>query len=146
MRQNGAVIDAIRTSSAPFVRFPDGTEPPLSQAIKAGNLIFTSGQGPLHPETQEIPADFATQTRQVLENLVAVLTAGGSGKGLVVKCTCYLADRAYFSDFNHVYQEFFADCPTLPARTTIVTELVREGVLVEIDGVGVVGGDTPKGL
>jgi 2-iminobutanoate/2-iminopropanoate deaminase len=91
------VIERIHTDKAPFVRFADGTEPPLSQAIKVGGLVFTSGQGPLDPTTNEMPANFAS--------------------------------------FNQVYREFFADNAALPARTTVVTQLVREGVLVEIDAV-----------
>ena len=129
------MIERVHTDKAPFVRFSDGTEPPLSQAIKVGDLVFTSGQGPLDPATNEMPADFAAQTRQVLDNLVAVFLAAGSRKDLIVKCTCYLSDRANFPTFNRVYREFFADCPVLPARTTVVTQLVREGVLVEIDAV-----------
>ncbi|MGW7522495.1 RidA family protein [Streptomyces sp. NPDC054783] len=132
------MIEGIRTDNAPFVRFPDGTEPPLSQAIKVGDLVFTSGQGPLHPVTHEIPDDFSAQVRQVLHNLVAVVTAAGSRKDLIVRCTCYLADRADFGTFNKVYREFFADCPRFPARTTVVTHLVRDGVRVEIDGVAAV--------
>ncbi|UNZ15950.1 RidA family protein [Streptomyces sp. 891-h] len=129
------MIEGIHTENAPFVRFPDGTEPPLSQAIRVGDLVFTSGQGPLDPATHAIPDDFAAQVRQVLHNLVAVFTAAGSRKDLVVKCTCYLDDRQNFTTFNEVYRDFFADCPLLPARTTVITQLVREGVRVEIDGV-----------
>jgi len=129
------VLDRIHTDKAPFVRFADGTEPPLSQAIRFGDLIFTSGQGPLDPATNEMPADFAAQVRQVLANVVEVAQAGGSRKDLIIKCTCYLDDRANFATFNQVYREFFADCSTLPARTTVVAQLVREGVLVEIDAV-----------
>jgi len=108
----------------------------LSQAIRVGELIFTSGQGPLDPVTHEIPTDFDAQARQVLRNLVAVFVAAGSGKDLIVKCTCYLSDRGHFAAFNRVYAEFFADRSPLPARTRVVTQLVRDGVLVEIDGVG----------
>ncbi|MEU5540205.1 RidA family protein [Streptomyces sp. NPDC020362] len=129
------MIEGIRTENAPFVRFPDGTEPPLSQAIRVGDLVLTSGQGPLDPVTHRIPDGFADQVRQVLDNLVAVVTAAGSRKDLIVKCTCYLTDRRDFTTFNSVYQEFFADCPLLPARTTVVTHLVRDGVRVEIDAV-----------
>ncbi|MFE9689199.1 RidA family protein [Micromonospora sp. NPDC005806] len=132
------MIKAIHTEDAPFARFPDGTEPPLSQAIRVDGMIFTSGQGPLDPVTNAISDDFATQVRQVLQNLVAVFVAAGSRKDLIVKCTCYLGDRRDFATFNRVYQDFFADCPVLPARTTVVTQLVREGVRVEIDGVAAV--------
>lgn len=132
------MIKGIHTENAPFVRFSDGTEPPLSQAIRTGNLIFTSGQGPLDPVTHEIPTDFDAQVRQVLLNLVAVFVAAGSSKDLIVKCTCYLSDRRHFAAFNRVYGEFFADRSPLPARTTVVTQLVRDGVLIEIDGVAAV--------
>ncbi|MBO8192603.1 RidA family protein [Streptomyces oryzae] len=132
------MIEGIHTDNAPFVRFPDGTEPPLSQAIRSGELVFTSGQGPLDPVTCEIPAGFEAQVRQVLDNLVAVLAAGGSRKDLIIKCTCYLGDKRDFAAFNRVYQEFFADCSPVPARTTVVAQLVREGVRVEIDGVAAV--------
>jgi 2-iminobutanoate/2-iminopropanoate deaminase len=135
------VIEKIHTDSAPFVRFPDGTEPPLSQAIKSGGLVFTSGQGPLDPVTHEIPDDFAAQVRQALENVVAVLVAAGSRKDLIIKLTCYLANRNDFATFNRVYQEFFSDSSPIPARTTTVTQLVREGVHVEIDGVAAVATD-----
>ncbi|WP_428843328.1 RidA family protein [Streptomyces sparsogenes] len=76
--------------------------------------------------------------RQALFNLVAVFVAAGSSKDLIVQCTCYLSDRRYFAVFNRMYGEFFADCSPLPARTTVVTQLVREGVLVEINGVAAV--------
>jgi 2-iminobutanoate/2-iminopropanoate deaminase len=132
------MIERIHTDNAPFVRFPDGTEPPLSQAIRAGDLVFTAGQGPLDPETHAIPDDFSEQARQVLHNLVAVVVAAGSRKDLIVKCTCYLRDGGDFATFNRVYREFFADCPQFPARTTVVTQLVRDGVRVEIDGVAAV--------
>ncbi|MDX3224758.1 RidA family protein [Streptomyces sp. ME19-01-6] len=133
--QNARMIKGIHTEQAPFVRFSDGTEPPLSQAIVSGGLVFTSGQGPLDPATNEMPADFAAQVTQVLRNLVAVFEAAGSGKDRIIKCTCYLSDRKDFPAFNRVYREFFADSSPLPARTTVVTQLVREGVLVEIDAV-----------
>jgi len=132
------MIEGIRTANAPFVRFPDGTEPPLSQGIRVGDLVFTSGQGPLDPATHEIPDDFAAQARQVLDNLVAVAAAAGSRKDLIVKCTCYLADPRDFATFNEVYREFFAGCPVFPARTTVVARLVRPGVRVEIDGVAAI--------
>jgi 2-iminobutanoate/2-iminopropanoate deaminase len=145
MLHNAPMIDGIHTEHAPFVRFPDGTEPPLTQAVRIGDLVFTSGQGPLDPVTHEIPADFAAQVRQVLANLVAVVTAAGSRKDLIVKCTCYLADRRDFGAFNLAYREFFAGNPVLPARTTVVAELVREGVRVEIDAVAAVTAPAPPG-
>ncbi|MFR9779588.1 RidA family protein [Micromonospora sp. MS34] len=132
------MINAIHTENAPFVRFPDGSEPPLSQAVTVGDLVFTSGQGPLDPVTHVIPDDFADQVRQVLDNLVAVLEAAGSSKNLIVKCTCYLDDGRNLATFNRVYRDYFAESPVLPARTTVITKLVREGVRIEVDGVAAV--------
>jgi 2-iminobutanoate/2-iminopropanoate deaminase len=129
------VLERIHTEKAPFVSSTDGAEPPFSQAIRFGDLIFTSAQGPLDPVTDEVPTDFAAQVRQVLDNVVAVAHAGGSRKDLIIRCTCYLRDQADFGTFNRVYREFFIDTSAPPARTTVVAQLVREGVLVEIDAV-----------
>ncbi|MFE0524253.1 RidA family protein [Streptomyces sp. NPDC058954] len=125
----------MHTDAAPYVRFSDGTDPPLSQGVRTGSFLFTSGQGPLHPATHEMPTAFADQARRVLANAEAVV----GDRRSIVRCTCYLADRAHFAEFNAVYREFFADCDPLPARTTVVARLLREGVLVEVDAVAVVG-------
>ncbi|WP_260327301.1 RidA family protein [Streptomyces sp. TLI_185] len=111
----------------------------MSQGVRGGPLLFTSGQGPLDPVTGEMPADFGAQARQVLANVEAVVTAAGGDRRSITRCTCYLTDRAHFAEFNRVYREFFTDCSPLPARTTVVARLVREGVLVEVDAVAVVG-------
>ncbi|MFF4797169.1 RidA family protein [Streptomyces sp. NPDC001351] len=113
--------------------------PPLSQGIRSGPLLFTSGQGPLDPATGEMPADFGAQARQVLANVEAVVAAAGGDRRSITRCTCYLADRAHLAEFNGVYREFFADGSPLPARTTVVVQPVREGVLVEVDAMAVVG-------
>ncbi|WP_206269535.1 Rid family hydrolase [Streptomyces antioxidans] len=104
-------------------------------------MIWSSppGRGRSTPLPTRYRTDFDDQARQVLRNLVAVFVAAGSGRDLIVKCTCYLSDRGHFAAFNRVYAEFFADRSPLPARTTVVTRLVRDGVLVEIDGVAAVG-------
>ena len=132
-------LEPVRTDRAPFVRFADGSEPPLSQGVRNGPLVFTSGQGPLDPATGEMPADFGAQVRQVLANVEAVVAAAGGDRRSITRCTCYLADPAHFAEFNRVYREFFADCAPLPARTTVVAQPVREGMLVEVDAVAVVG-------
>ncbi|MGW1910329.1 RidA family protein [Streptomyces sp. NPDC002076] len=85
-----------------------------------------------------MPDDVSEQARQVLHNLVAVVVAAGSRKDLIVKCTCYLRVGGDFATFNRVYREFFTDYPQFPARTTVVTQLVRDGVRVEIDGAAAV--------
>lgn len=138
-RQGRGAHEAVRTDRAPFIPFPDGTEPPLSQGVRTGPQLFTSGQGPLDPVTGDMPADFAAQALRVLTNVEAVVAAAGGDRHSVVRCTCYLADRAHFADFNRVYRDFFADCSPLPARTTVVVRPVREGVLVEVDAVAVLG-------
>lgn len=74
------MIERIHADNAPFVRFPDGTEPPLSQAIRVGDLVFTSGQGPLDPETHAIPDDFCEQARQVLHNSARSSAPRGAGR------------------------------------------------------------------
>jgi len=135
----GGPPQGVHTADAPFVRFSDGTEPPLSQGVRSGPFLFTSGQGPLDPATLEMPTGFADQARRVLTNVEAVVAAAGGSRRSIARCTCYLADQAHFAEFNRVYREFFADCSPLPARTTVVVRLVREGVLVEVDAVAVVG-------
>jgi reactive intermediate/imine deaminase len=134
----GGPPQGVHTADAPFVRFSDGTEPPLSQGVRGGPFLFTSGQGPLDPATLEMPTGFADQAHRVLTNVEAVVAAAGGSRRSITRCTCYLADQAHFAEFNRVYREFFADCSPLPARTTVVARLVREGVLVEVDAVAVV--------
>lgn len=144
-RADASAHEGLRTDRAPFVRFPDGTEPPLSQGVRSGPLVFTSGQGPLDPATGRIPVDFAGQARQVLANVEAVVAAAGGDRRAIVRVTCHLADHAHFAEFNRVYGDFFAGCSPLPARTTVVARLVRDGVLVEVDAVAVVPGAVAPG-
>jgi reactive intermediate/imine deaminase len=132
-------LEPVRTDRAPFVPFADGSAPPLSQGVRSGPLLFTSGQGPLDPATGQMPADFGAQARRVLANVEAVVAAAGGDRRSISRCTCYLADRTHFAEFNRVYREFFTDCSPLPARTTVVARPVRDGVLVEVDAVAVVG-------
>ena len=106
---------------------------PYSQAVVSGGLCFTSGQIALSPETGEIVgADIETQTRQVLENLCAVLAAAGTSAERVVKTTCYLADMADFAAFNAVYAEYF---PGKPARSCVAVKDLPRGALVEVEAV-----------
>ena len=106
---------------------------PYSQAVVSGGLCFTSGQIALSPETGEIMgADITTQTRQVLENLCAVLAAAGASPETVVKTTCYLADIADFAAFNAVYAEYF---PGKPARSCVAVKDLPRGALVEVEAV-----------
>jgi 2-iminobutanoate/2-iminopropanoate deaminase len=112
---------------------------PYSQAIKAGNLLFCSGQIPLDPKTGEMvgASDVQVQARQVMQNLQAVLQAGGASFADVVKTTIYLKDLADFGAVNEVYGGYFKEAP--PARATVQVAGLPRGALVEIDAIAVVG-------
>ena len=107
---------------------------PYSQAIKAGEFVFTSGVIPLDPVSGEIVGtDITAQTERVMASLKAVLEAAGSSLDNVVKTTCFLQDLADFAAFNAVYSRSFTSEP--PARSTVqVAKLPRE-VLVEVEAV-----------
>ena len=107
---------------------------PYSQAIKAGEFVFTSGVIPLDPVSGEIVGtDITAQTERVMASLKAVLEAAGSSLANVVKTTCFLQDLADFAAFNAVYSQSFTSEP--PARSTVqVAKLPRE-VLVEVEAV-----------
>ena len=107
---------------------------PYSHAVVAGGFVYVSGQGPVQPETGEMPDSFEEQVRQTLSNLKTILEAAGSGLDNVVKVNAYITDLTRFSEFNEIYKEFFQDAP--PARTTVATALL--GMLVEVDCVAVV--------
>lgn len=107
---------------------------PYSQAIKAGDLLFTSGQIPIDPGTgQLISGGVKEQTARVLENLKAVLEAAGSSLANVIKTTVYLSDMNDFSQMNMVYAQFFDR--TKPARSTVEVSRLPKDVKVEIDAV-----------
>jgi 2-iminobutanoate/2-iminopropanoate deaminase len=124
----------VSSTAAPTVGFSAGTAAPLSQAIVFGELIFCSGTGPLDPSTHEIVSDdLQQQARQTLANLLATVEAAGGSKESILKCNCYLRDISHFPQFNQVYREFFAECASFPARTTVNAAPPRPGVLVEIE-------------
>ncbi len=105
---------------------------PYSQAIVAGELIFTSGQIPLDPQTQQmVQGDVRAQTERVMENLAAVLAAAGVGFGNVVKASIFLADLNDFGAVNEVYGKRFPAAP--PARSTVQVAALPKGARVEID-------------
>ena len=120
---------AVSTESAPAAIGP------YSQAIRAGELLFCSGQIPLDPATGEIvKEDVAGQTRRCLENLTAVCEAAGASLANAVRCTVYLADMGDFARVNDVYAEFFAgDEP--PARVAVAAAALPRGADVEIDAI-----------
>lgn len=123
--------DVIQTDQAPAAIGP------YSQAIRSGELLFTSGQIPLKPGGELETGDIRAQTRQVLENLAAVLEAGGSSLAKVIKCTCFLADMSDFAAMNEVYGEFFGAAP--PARSAVQVARLPRDVKIEIEAVALVG-------
>ncbi|WP_019587240.1 RidA family protein [Deinococcus apachensis] len=104
---------------------------PYSQAVTFGNLVITSGQIPLRPDGTLVEEGIEAQTRQVLDNLVAVLTAAGTDLGRVVKTTVFLADMNEFSVMNAVYAEYFQ--APYPARSTVQVARLPRDVRVEIE-------------
>jgi 2-iminobutanoate/2-iminopropanoate deaminase len=118
--------ETIKTPNAPAAIGP------YSQAVKANGLLFLSGQIALDPSSQQvIEGDVRAQTERVLENLKAVLEAGGSSLGQVLKTTVFLADMADFAAMNEVYGRYFDREP--PARSTMQAAGLPRGVRVEID-------------
>jgi len=111
---------------------------PYSQAVRTGNLIFSSGQIPIDPATGEFVAGGITeQTEQVLRNLTAVLEAAEAGLDQVVKTTVFLADMDDFTAMNEVYGRFFGENP--PARATVQAARLPRDARVEIDAIAFVG-------
>jgi len=105
---------------------------PYSQAVRAGQLLFLSGQVPLDPATgQLIDGDIAAQTRRVFDNLGAVLKAGGRSFGDVVRTTVFLADMNDFAAVNEVYGQYFQE--PYPARATVQVARLPKDARVEID-------------
>ena len=108
---------------------------PYSQAIKVGDLIYTSGQIPLDPVSgQMIEGGIGPQTKRVLENLQAVLQAAGSDLGRVIKTTVFLKNMSDFAAMNEVYAEFLApEGVVAPARSTVEVARLPKDALVEIE-------------
>ena len=110
---------------------------PYSQAVRAGDLLFTAGQAGLVPGTKQLAgADIESQTRQTLENLKAILEAGGSCLKHMVKTTVFLIDMGEFARMNAIYAEFFPEAP--PARSTVQAAALPMGARVEIEAVALV--------
>jgi 2-iminobutanoate/2-iminopropanoate deaminase len=104
---------------------------PYSQAIICGNMVFTSGQIPINPASGNVEAvTIEEQSKQVMENLGAVLKAAGSSFEKAVKTTCFLADIADFAAFNGVYAQYFTTCP---ARSCVAVKDLPKGVKVEVE-------------
>ena len=109
---------------------------PYSQAIRVQDFVFTAGQIAIDPATGKLVAgDVKTQTRQVLQNLAAVLKAAGSSISQVVKTTVFLADIQTYPEVNAVYGEFFTESP--PARSAVQVAALPLGALVEIEAIAI---------
>ena len=111
---------------------------PYSQAIRAGDLLFVSGQIPIDPSTGKLIEDgsIKAQTQRVLENLVAIVRAAGGSIENVVRTTVFLRDMNDFAEMNSVYAEFFKSAP--PARSTVQAARLPRDVSVEIDCIAVI--------
>lgn len=121
---------AISTDRAP------GAIGPYSQAVRAGGMIFCSGQIPIDPKTGDFVSDnVAEQTEQVLKNLTAVLEAAGTTLNDVVKTTVFLADMNDFAAMNEVYARYFAE--NKPARATVQAARLPRDARVEIDCIAI---------
>jgi len=109
---------------------------PYSPAIRAGQLLFLSGQIPLDPGTGTIVGEtISTQTEQVFRNIAALLEAAGAGFEHVARTTVFLSDLNDFADMNAVYARYFADPP--PARSTVQVSRLPRDVRIEIDVIAV---------
>jgi 2-iminobutanoate/2-iminopropanoate deaminase len=124
-------IETVATSGAPRAIGP------YSQALRAGGFLFTAGQVGFDPATGElVDGGIGEQTRQVLQNIRAILEAGGSGLAQVVKTTVFLVDMADFAVMNEVYAEAFGT--HRPARSTVAVAALPRGARVEIEAVAAI--------
>ena len=104
---------------------------PYSQAIVFGNMLFTSGQIPINPQTGNIEVTTITeQTEQVMKNLGAVLAEAGTSFEKAIKTTCFLANISDFAAFNEVYAKYFTE---KPARSCVAVKDLPKGALVEVE-------------
>ncbi len=109
---------------------------PYSQANQIGNMIFTSGQIPLIPQTMEIIAGgISEQAEQVMKNLMAVLEEAQASAATVIKTTCFLKDMNDFVAFNEVYGKYFPD--NAPARSCVEVARLPKDVLVEVEAIAI---------
>lgn len=124
-------LSAIQTADAPAAIGP------YSQAIKAGNLLFVSGQIPMDPTTgQVVQGDIQAETHQVLKNLQAILTQAGASFSNVAKATIFIKNMNDFAQINEVYASYFTG--TYPARETVEVSRLPKDVNVEISVIAVV--------
>jgi 2-iminobutanoate/2-iminopropanoate deaminase len=123
---NMSQAERIQVDDAPT---PKGA---YSQVVRAGDLLFVSGQGPIDPDTEEfVFGDIRSETKLTLENIERVLIGCGATRKNIVKCGVFLARAEDFDAMNDVYAAFFSE--GAPARTTVQAALVEPGMKVEID-------------
>ncbi len=116
---------------------------PYSQAVRVGQMVFTAGQIPLNPQSGQIVSeDIGEQTRQVLNNLTAVLKAENLTFDHIVKTTVFMTDLGQFQTMNEIYATYFTDQP--PARSTVQVSALPKGARVEIEVIAV-SDQTPAG-
>ena len=115
---------------------------PYAQAVRAGNLLYTSGQIPLTPAGELVVGTIQEQTRQVLSNLQAVLAAEGTDFRNVIKTTVFLKDMNQFAEFNEVYASYFG--AHTPARSTVEVARLPKDVFVEIELIAAISVETVK--
>lgn len=123
------MMEIIKTDKAPAAIGP------YSQGVKYDNLVFTSGQIPLEPETGVIvEGGIGAQAHQCLKNLTAVLESAGAGLDTVIKTTIFIKDMSSFAEVNEIYGQYF-NGDKLPARSCVEVSELPKGVLVEIEAV-----------
>ncbi|CDX04262.1 endoribonuclease L-PSP [Desulfitobacterium sp. LBE] len=120
-------INVLHTDKAPAAIGP------YSQGIKAGNLVFTSGQLPLNPLTGELETDIRQATRQSLENVKNILESAGTSLGKVVKVVVFLRDMNDFAAMNEIYGTFFTTNP--PARSAVQVARLPKDAIIEIEAI-----------
>lgn len=121
--------EAVKTGPAPLAL-------PFSPAVRFGELLFISGQGPIDKNGKVVPGDIRAQTKATLENFKRIIEAAGSNIDCVLQTTVYLKDLLEYSGMNEVYSGFFAD--PKPARTTVQAGDLLFGMKVEIQGMAYV--------
>ena len=121
--------EAVKTGLAPLGL-------PFSPALRFGELLFVSGQGPIDKNGKVVPGDIRAQTKATLENFKRIMEAAGSDMDCVLQTTVYLRDLAQYSGMNEVYSSFFND--PKPARTTVQAGDLLFGMRVEVQGIAYV--------
>ena len=122
--------EIINTNNAP------GAIGPYSQGVSLGNLVYTSGQLPINPETKELVTEIKEATKQSLENVKAILEEAGTTMDKVVKSTVFVKDLSQFAELNEVYSDYFGTNP--PARSCVQVAKLPMDAVVEIEVIAVI--------